>query len=381
MLTAKQIADEFNGQIIGEEKVRISSIKSIKDAEEGSLSYISESKYYYHLKNTKASIILVPFAEDIPDSPATLIKVKSPTFVFTMVLQKWVKENNLSKGDNIFFEIGNNDLNISCDKKEKIEKCVIDLTGLDKISALHYIQSKYRLGFDEIEIIYEQNEVRSFHIKEESTFTSLITHMAGRFVGLEIVEQKSNRILLKRITKDDNNEFDKLLRRIFLLLKTTTELFVESIKINDINSLKEIKPKHDYINNLTNYCLRIINTVGLENGKNNIIYYHIISQIDKIIDILKYVSDDIIWYDIKSSTNSNYCLDFIKESVDIYCNLFYKFSTKDVEKLNLNRWKIKKYIISEIENLTKYEISNLTRLEGITEILLDITESRLGMEK
>ncbi|MCP4481787.1 MAG: UDP-3-O-(3-hydroxymyristoyl)glucosamine N-acyltransferase [bacterium] len=97
MITAKQIAKKFNGKIIGDENASISRINSIKDAQAGDLAYVSESKYYYLVKNTKASIVIIPEEEKLMASTATMIQVKSPVYVFTMILRQWVKENKKVK--------------------------------------------------------------------------------------------------------------------------------------------------------------------------------------------------------------------------------------------------------------------------------------------
>ena len=93
MITIESIAEQFKGTIVGDANKEITHIDSIKDAKKGSLSYVSDTKYYYLVKNTKASVVIVPFDDAIPESNATLIRVKSPAYVFTMILKQWEQVN------------------------------------------------------------------------------------------------------------------------------------------------------------------------------------------------------------------------------------------------------------------------------------------------
>ncbi|OVE74714.1 hypothetical protein BVX95_01415 [archaeon D22] len=302
-----------------------------------------------------------------------LIQHGPSSLTFTLPT-KWVKKNGLAKGDNVFFETKDNDLVISCNKKEETKKIQINISNLDRISILYYIESKYRAGYDEIEIVFDENKTIQYPSMEESEITSAIHYITSRFIGLEVVSQDKNRILLKRITKEDTQGIDSVLRRIFLMVKDTYETFIELIEQKKFDKLKIIKEKHDYINNLTNYCIRII---SLSEEKNYPLH-NILTQIDKLVDIIKYVTQDMISQK-KVSKESIECFKIIKDSIDNFYSLYYSFDTKTIDSLNKNRWEIKQYILNA--EASKFDIINMTRMEGITEIILDMTESRMSMEK
>jgi UDP-3-O-[3-hydroxymyristoyl] glucosamine N-acyltransferase len=103
MLTAKYIAEKFNGKVIGNENMTFLSFGSIKDLnlKKDSIAYITDQKYYSLLSNTSASIVIIP-NENLEDekinevfsrSKATLIMVQSPVFVFVSLLSDWDRDN------------------------------------------------------------------------------------------------------------------------------------------------------------------------------------------------------------------------------------------------------------------------------------------------
>lgn len=97
MLIAKQIAEKFDGVVIGDENREFNFFSSIKDHDipEGSLSYITDKRYYKVLESTLASIVIIPIEKDLEvldllkKSKSTLVMVKNPVFVFVSILRDW----------------------------------------------------------------------------------------------------------------------------------------------------------------------------------------------------------------------------------------------------------------------------------------------------
>ncbi len=105
MLNAKQIAEKFDGKVIGNENKSFTFFSSIKEHNipSDSLSYITDKKYYKVLENTLASIVIIPFEEDenllnlLKNSKATLVMVKNPVFVFVSILRDWQESNKIKR--------------------------------------------------------------------------------------------------------------------------------------------------------------------------------------------------------------------------------------------------------------------------------------------
>ena len=93
--TAKQIADQINGTIVGDPDVNILAISKIEEGSKGSLTFLANPKYTEYIYSTNASAAIV--SNDFKPSEKikiTLIKVKDPYSSFTTILELFNKDIN-----------------------------------------------------------------------------------------------------------------------------------------------------------------------------------------------------------------------------------------------------------------------------------------------
>ena len=293
---------------------------------------------------------------------------------------KWLKERGLEKGNSVYIEEEGNKLILSTKKSIKHEKITVDITGLDRTSALLYIQSLFRFGYNEIEIKFKKPTTTHYRTKKKVRYSAVIHYIVTRCIGAEIIEQEDNKIVIKYITKEAEEDFRVVLRRIFHLLKDTSLSLNEGIKSHDLDKLATIEEKHDNINNFTSYCLRLLNKYGYPDVKKTCFYYHIIASIDKVVDVLKYTARDIIDQDTKFHKDTIKILEDIHKSIEMYIHLFYNFSIQTVDELSENRDNVKFMINTIAKKIPSQELLNLTRMVQALEIILDITDARMGLE-
>ncbi len=85
--TATQIAEILDGKIIGNPDIEVSKLSKIEEGENGSLTFLSNSKYTNYLYTTKASIAIVNNDfEPEKEINLTLIKVKDAGNAFSTLL-------------------------------------------------------------------------------------------------------------------------------------------------------------------------------------------------------------------------------------------------------------------------------------------------------
>jgi len=87
--TAGQLAEEFNLEVCGNEDLVLNGVGSLFDANDGTLSFIRNTKYLKNLSTTKASAIIVPKDLDLPENGKTFLKSESPYISFAEVLKKY----------------------------------------------------------------------------------------------------------------------------------------------------------------------------------------------------------------------------------------------------------------------------------------------------
>ena len=65
--TIAELATLLNGEVVGNDQVEITSVQKIEEAEEGSVSFLSNVKYESHLYKTNASVVLVDASLEIKE--------------------------------------------------------------------------------------------------------------------------------------------------------------------------------------------------------------------------------------------------------------------------------------------------------------------------
>jgi phosphate uptake regulator len=293
---------------------------------------------------------------------------------------KWIKNHSLKKGDSLHTYIEGNKVILSTTQTKKLEKITINVAQLDRTSILLYVQSLYRYGYNEIEIIFEKQTTIHYRKQKQVSISSIIHEIDNRCVGAEIIEQTEKRILMKAITKDADEDFSSILRRIFLLVNETANTLLDAIKKNNKVALASIEDMHDTINKFVNYCLRLLNKYGYSDVKKTCLYYHIIASIDKIVDILKYNARDILKSNIIFNKEAIYLVEQINYSIRLYYRLFYQFNKITIHELSKKRDSIKLYIEKNQRRIPNGQLMLVINMKYILEIILDLTEFRMGLE-
>lgn len=83
-LTLGEIAKLVDGELVGDGKIAITGISGIKEAQEGDITFLANSKYTSLLQATKASAVIT--SRDTIESPKSLIKTDNPSVAFAKVV-------------------------------------------------------------------------------------------------------------------------------------------------------------------------------------------------------------------------------------------------------------------------------------------------------
>lgn len=98
-ITAAQIAEVLEGEIIGDENVSVSTLSKIEDGQIGSLTFLSNPKYTHFIYETQASIVIVNKTfEAEHEVKATLIKVDDAYKAFSKVLEYYNQVKLMKSG-------------------------------------------------------------------------------------------------------------------------------------------------------------------------------------------------------------------------------------------------------------------------------------------
>ena len=74
-VTAERIAQHFNGEIVGDPNVKVSSVAKIESGKSGNICFLANPKYEKYLYTSKASIIIInkEFQPKEPIAPTLIL--------------------------------------------------------------------------------------------------------------------------------------------------------------------------------------------------------------------------------------------------------------------------------------------------------------------
>jgi UDP-3-O-[3-hydroxymyristoyl] glucosamine N-acyltransferase len=96
MFTAKAIAEEIEGKVIGDDSVVLTGFSPADSAQEGDLTFAENPAFFYRAEQSRASAILV--AENHGQSKKTLIQVENARVAFARVLPLFFPEPEFPAG-------------------------------------------------------------------------------------------------------------------------------------------------------------------------------------------------------------------------------------------------------------------------------------------
>lgn len=238
--------------------------------------------------------------------------------------RKWALQNKIKKGDELEILENGNKLYISTGPQSEKNIKEIDISNLNPIIP-RIMHALYKVGYDEIKINFSNPQMLDI----------IQQRLQEEIIGFEIIEQKSNYCVVKAFAGGVESEFDVVLRRIFLLLKSMADGILEAIEKKDTSMIKSLRHLEANNNKYTGHCRRIINK-GLYNSKNVAIMYSTIEELEKIADEYKYLCDFFIGNPKIISNVSKECQDMFKnlnKFFDACYELFYKFDMKKCAEL------------------------------------------------
>ena len=286
--------------------------------------------------------------------------------------RKWAKLNNVKKGDEIEVEENNNRIIISVNKESNPERVEIDASNLG-IMLTRCVHALYKRGVDEIRFTFDNPEL----IKK------IQEAMGKEVVGFEIIDQGKNHCVAKHVT-GQFEEFDPILRRIFLLLLSMGEDIATCLKKKDYDHLQNIVFLEETNNRFTTACRRYLNRRGHTSPSKTGAMYYIVEDLEKLADEYKYLCTYFYERRKESVTVSEKTLELLSNVNQLlrdFYELFYKF---DMVKLTQIAKLRKKYIEAALTALeeaeTKYDRVTLHHILTVTQKIFNYLGPYLVME-
>ncbi|MDP2749626.1 MAG: AbrB/MazE/SpoVT family DNA-binding domain-containing protein [Nanoarchaeota archaeon] len=309
-----------------------------------------------------------------------VIKQGNDTLTITLP-KKWVKKTGLKGGDEINVEELYDSLVIGNKKEETNQEIDIDVSNLDRSTINLLIQSRYRYGYDTINILTSTPFASHYRINKKVSTSSVVYNIVNRFVGAEVVSASEKNFVIKKITDESIGEFENLLRRIFRLVNEMIDSFIQGAKENNMDILESIEFQHINLKKFINFCLRLLNKYGYEDSRKTCFYFNLISLLSKLEDIIKNHGRYVVKYSLKLKSPQFFeLLNNIKKSINDYYDLFYNYNTAKITTLNKNRDFFREHLFKYSKELSKDENIIIGGMSQIIELIIDMTETRIALE-
>ncbi len=244
-----------------------------------------------------------------------IIKQGNNSFTLTLPI-KWIRNNNLEGGDELFIDDSEDGLRIKLQEKHIKKTKKIDIKGSYLRTVKYIIQQLYRQGYDEITINYDS----------EQTFKIIEQVIENYFLGIEIIDKKPEMCKIAVIVETEQDKFNIFLRKIFQIIHESLSNISEKKELDKFESLF-LK-----LNSYQNYCKRY-----LYNTKYNLSNYDHYSLLSYLLNIqadidklAKNIAKKKIVYDKNSIDNFRYLMN-IYESIE---KAFYKHDIKGLMDIN-----------------------------------------------
>ncbi len=251
---------------------------------------------------------------------------------YTVTLPKdWVKQEKIDKTKLVDLEVIGGKLVISSGKK--LGKRVIINGDIYSEVFIKVLQGLYRAGVSEIKIVFNNSGV----------LKNIITIIERLLIGYDVIEQKSDYIIIKNITEESEEEFKNIFRRVFLLL----------IEISECKDCVQLKTLERSMKKLINFCQRMLIQKGHVEHVKVPFYYLALDRLEKIGDAY------INLVDVKRDKHIVDANKLLRNSYE----LFYTFDSEKYAKSAKSSYDLKERI--KLDNnlkLSKMYIYNITRL-------------------
>ncbi|MBI1970603.1 phosphate uptake regulator PhoU [Candidatus Woesearchaeota archaeon] len=201
-------------------------------------------------------------------------KIGSSTLMISLP-SKWCKANNVKKGDEVDIAVQESALSISLNEQPiKLSRTAIDISKLSINVAKRLLFVYHKAGYDEIEIFFT----------DAKQLRPILNKIQTMLVGYEVIEQSSNRCLIKYLAGEGSPEKENVIRRLFLVLLSFAEECQKAITERRIKDIEELFILEDTINRLSNLIERLINKESNKTNKSIFLYI--------IIWVLESIGDD-----------------------------------------------------------------------------------------
>lgn len=278
----------------------------------------------------------------------------------------WVRQLKLSSGDELEVEQRGFQLIVGPGTRQARKKTEVDLAGFSRGLIFVVLHNIYIRGDEEAKL----------HFDKPETYAT-VAEGIKQMIGFEIIEQSKNSCTIKELARGESEDFDAILRRVFLILLGMAEDGLNALKNRDTKELAMIMKRDESVNSLILYCLRTLNKKGNADIQRAMHLYALLVLLEQLGDCYSRFYRDVPKVSKQVINIGNDIATLLRE----FYELFYKFDkTKASElkdKRDKNRDKINN-LLTTVE--CKNDLLALHYLRSIGDLIVDIEKFNIAMQ-
>lgn len=281
---------------------------------------------------------------------------QGPATLMISLPSKWVKENNIQRGDEIEVAEETDKLVITLDTtKAHATKKELDATNLFNEYFVNYV---YQKGYDEILIRYD-----------DPSIPALVEKRAKQLLGFEIVERTKNTILLKMLVTVDQQEFETVLKKLFQITLVMGDKITEALTSGNISLLEEVKHDEKENNRYSDLCVRILYKNKYKYPENGFALYSLLRELEQIGDTYKHLA---VAFAASSSKDLVTRYTQIHSFLRMYYELYYSYNPEKAQEF----FRLKNDLLEDCQQkfraATKEEAIVLSHLVSLVQQIFDL---------
>ena len=259
-----------------------------------------------------------------------------PASLVISLPSKWARKYNIKKGDEVDVEELDKKLVIHVYENQKQKNTITKIIpNLDKFM-YRQITQLYIQGYNEIIVKFHDNRI-----------LEKIEFIVQQLIGFEIVNIDKKSIVIKNISSELEEEFDTILRRLFLIVLLMGERCLDYLTDKSKNELMKNSETEKISNKYTYFCERIL--VNKSNTSSKIFNsYAIVWTLEQVADRFLDITNMIL----SDSKITEKTLNDLKEIIELYrkyYELYYEPSKSKLNYVKEKHFEIKDRIVDELK--------------------------------
>jgi phosphate uptake regulator len=289
-----------------------------------------------------------------------IIKLGQATYVAS-IPTKWIKANNLDKGDLLEFEESEGNLIISTKTIVPRSKVILDLDDFNERTIRNILNQTYRKGFDVIKLM----------IKTPKQLEIIREIVRGTMLGFELVREEDDYCIVENIAEPSEDKYDVILRKLFLTIKQETVDIVKELEECKEYNMKKRLDNKNLVDNYTNFIRRLVIKYKIGGIKESYLLFYAVSMLSLVHHAYFYMYK----YVVDTNKGKKISPDIIKilkdanKMFNTYYESFYKndlLLAHDVQMMKKDLLTPKVYKLLEkskgFENIVLYHTGEIIRM-------------------